>query len=72
MTQLIAKLTGGYKLLRPSPLEKLATKNKVSVKNAVDRVLEWDFDRVILAHGSIIDYCGKEQFKAGYDWFLNT
>jgi Domain of unknown function (DUF4336) len=72
LTQLIAKLMGGYKLLRPSPLEKLATRDKLAVKNAVDRVLEWDFDRVIVAHGSIVETEGKQQFKAGYDWFLNT
>lgn len=72
LTQLIAKLTGGYKLLRPSPLEKLATRDKQAVKKAVDRVLAWDFDRVIMAHGSIVETGGKEQFKLGYDWFLNT
>lgn len=72
LTQLIAKLMGGYKLLRPSPLEKIATKDKQAVKNAVDRVLEWDFDRVIVAHGSIVETGGKQKFKSGYDWFLNT
>ncbi len=72
LTKLVAKLMGGYKLLRPSPLEKLATKDKQAVQNAVDRVLAWDFDRVIVAHGSIIETGGKQQFKSGYDWFLNT
>jgi Domain of unknown function (DUF4336) len=69
LTQLVSKLMGGYKLLRPSPLEKIATKDKQSVKNAIDRVLKWDFDRVIVAHGSIVEIGGKEQFKSGYDWF---
>jgi Domain of unknown function (DUF4336) len=72
LTQLVAKLTGGYKILRPSPLEKIATQDKQSVKNAVDRVLLWDFDRVIMAHGSILETGGKQQFKAGYDWFFKT
>jgi hypothetical protein len=72
LTQLIARLMGGYKLLRPSPLEKLATRDKIAVKQAVERVLEWDFDRVIVAHGSVLETGGKQQFKAGYDWFLNT
>jgi hypothetical protein len=72
LTQLIAKLMGGYKLLRPSPIEKLATRDTIAVKNAVDRVLAWDFDRVIMAHGTIVETDGKSQFKAGYDWFLNT
>ncbi|WP_375498341.1 hypothetical protein [uncultured Nostoc sp.] len=30
----------------------------------------WDFERVIMAHGSIIEQDGKSQFKAGYEWFL--
>jgi hypothetical protein len=72
MTQLVARLMGGYKLLRPSPLEKLATRDKIAVKKSVDLVLEWDFDRVIMAHGSIVETGGKKQFKSGYDWFLNT
>jgi Domain of unknown function (DUF4336) len=72
LTQLVAKLMGGYKLLRPSPIEKLATKDKQAVKKAVDLVLAWDFDRVIVAHGTIVETQGKQQFKSGYDWFLNT
>jgi hypothetical protein len=72
LTQLIAKLMGGYKLLRPSLLEKLATRDKIAVKKSVEKVLAWDFDRVIMAHGSIVETGGRRQFKSGYDWFLNT
>lgn len=71
-TQLTARIMGGYKQLRPSLLEKLATTEKDRVKQSVRRVLAWDFERVIMAHGSIIEKDGKRRFKEGYEWFLGT
>lgn len=70
-TRLAAKLLGVYGELSPSPLEKLATREKEKVKNSVYKVLRWDFKRVIMAHGSIIED-GKQKLKQGYEWFLGT
>ncbi|MGH1392834.1 MAG: DUF4336 domain-containing protein [Trichormus sp.] len=69
-TKLISKIMGGYKKLRPSLLEQLATQEKVLVKQSVQKVLRWDFKRVIVAHGSIVEHDAKKQFKEGYEWFL--
>ncbi|MEH2243170.1 hypothetical protein [Nostoc sp.] len=69
-TRLIAKLLGAYNQLRPSLLEKFATPDKVKVKWSIQQLLTWDFERVIMAHGSIIEQNGKPQFKTGYKWFL--
>lgn len=69
-TRLIAKLLGGYNQLRPSLLEKFATQDKVKVKWSIQQLLTWNFERVIMAHGSIIEQDGASQFKAGYEWFL--
>jgi hypothetical protein len=71
-TRFAAQLIGTYKLLRPSYLEKLATTDKQRVKQAVQTVLRWDFDRVIMAHGRVIETGGKQRFKEGFEWFLNT
>lgn len=68
--QLIAKLFGGYKQLRPSPLEKIATRDKQQVKQSIQRIITWDFKRVIVAHGNILSGDAKGQFKLGYEWFL--
>lgn len=70
-TQLAARLIGSYKKLSPSLLEKFATHEKEKVKQSVQKVLAWDFERVIMAHGSIIDD-GKRKFREGYEWFLGT
>ncbi|MDJ0531096.1 MAG: DUF4336 domain-containing protein [Xenococcaceae cyanobacterium MO_207.B15] len=72
ITQLAAKLMGSYDNLRPSLLEKLVIEDKQKVKTSVEKILNWDFQRVIMAHGSIVENNAKKQLKKGYEWFLNT
>lgn len=69
-TRLVTQVIGGYKSLSPSILEKIATTDKSAIKKSVEYVLNWDFERVIMAHGSIVAKGGKEKFKQGYDRFL--
>jgi hypothetical protein len=71
-TQLVAKLFGIYGKLSPSPLDKLATTEKEKVKNSIQKILRWDFNRVIVAHGSIIETNGNTQLKVAYERFLGT
>lgn len=70
VTQFAARLIGSYNKLSPSLLEKIASQEKAKVKRAVQKVLNWDFERVIMAHGRIIESQGKQKFKAGYESFL--
>lgn len=66
----IARLLGGYQQLRPSILEKIASRDKAQVRRSIQPILDWDFDRVIVAHGSIVEQGGKGDFQRGYEWFL--
>ena len=68
--RLAARVSGIYDKLSPSKLEQVATKDKEKIRAAVDQVLSWDFDRVIMAHGSIIETDGKAAFREGYEAFL--
>ena len=70
ITKLITRLIGGYKKLEPSILEKLAIGERQKVKNSIQTVLNWNFERVIVAHGSILENQGKEKLKKGYNWAL--
>jgi Domain of unknown function (DUF4336) len=70
LTQLVTRIGGGYKNLGPSILERISTTDKETVKAAAQQVLRWDFDRVIMAHGSIVEQGGKAPFKRGYEQFL--
>lgn len=70
ITQFAIRVLGGYKSLSPSLLERVATTEKEKVRKSVEKILGWDFERVIMAHGSIVEQNGKEKFKQGYEQFL--
>lgn len=68
--QMAARLFKSYQVLKPSILEKWGSREKEKVEASVRQVLDWDFDRVVLAHGGIVHTGGKEKFKSAYEWFL--
>ena len=70
VTQLATRILGCYGNLRPSFLEKIAIQDKQKVTHSIQKILAWDFQRVIIAHGNIVETKAKEQLKAGYQWFL--
>jgi hypothetical protein len=71
VTQLATRILGSYQALKPSWLEKLAIKDKTKISNSVEKIFAWDFKRVIMAHGNIVEDNAKEQLKAGYEWFIS-
>lgn len=70
VTQLAAQVIGSYKVLKPSWLEKIAIQDKQLLRKSIDRILTWDFQRIIMAHGRIVDSHAKQQLSAGYRWLL--
>lgn len=71
-TQWVAKLLGIYGKVTPSPLEKIASKDVDKLELAIKNILNWDFQKIIMAHGSIIKENGKNILKAGYERFLGV
>lgn len=68
--RLISRLIGGYQTLQPTYLERWASPDRPRIERSIRGVLAWDFDRVVLAHGSILETGGKAMLQAGYEWFL--
>jgi hypothetical protein len=52
-------------------LEKRWLGDRSLVERSIRAVLAWDFDRVIMAHGSVIETGGRAMLKAGYEWLLD-
>ena len=71
ITQFAARIIDSYQTLKPSWLEKIAVQDKQLAKSAIALILAWDFDRVIMAHGKIVDTNAKQQLAAGYEWLVN-
>lgn len=72
VTQFTSRIIGCYEQLRPSILEKIATQDKEQITASVNKLLQWDFQRVIMAHGTIIEENARKKLVAGYEWFLDT
>jgi hypothetical protein len=64
----IMKLNGGWDRFGPTRLMRMWTKDRAALKLSVDRIAEWDFDRVIVTHGEVLESGGREAFRAGFDW----
>ena len=38
-------------------------KDKAAFQKSIDHILGWDFDRIIIAHGNIVEINGKAVFR---------
>ncbi|MDJ0598028.1 MAG: DUF4336 domain-containing protein [Crocosphaera sp.] len=71
ITQFATRILGSNRSLKPSWLEKIATRDKEITRQAIDKILAWDFQRVIMAHGNIVEENAKEKLTAGYQWLVS-
>ncbi|MEA5390933.1 DUF4336 domain-containing protein [Cyanobium gracile UHCC 0139] len=72
LTRCLTRIGGGYGRLEPSILERLATAERASLRRAMQVVLQWDFDRVIVAHGAVVETGGKQALARSYASFLGS
>jgi hypothetical protein len=49
-------------------IERVAVRDYKLGRRQVDRILEWDFDPVLLAHGGLIDRDGRDAVREAYRW----
>lgn len=49
-------------------LERIAVGNRATARREIDRILAWDIDGIILAHGGLVRHGGREVFRAAYAW----
>jgi hypothetical protein len=68
LTRFAMRLAGGYGRFGPTLLERLLIRDRVAARSSLDRILEWDFDRVVVTHGSVLESGGREALSAGYAW----
>ena len=45
---------------KPAPEYQLGWKDKVAARNSLSKILDWDFERIIIAHGDLIEKNAKQ------------
>lgn len=66
-TRFVAFLFGNWK---PGPtwLERFLMKDRAAARQQVDRMLAWNPERIILAHGDLVEKDGCEVLRRAYAW----
>jgi hypothetical protein len=64
------KLLRSYGRLGPTTLDRFIVRDSTAARESLERILEWDFDRVIVAHGDVVESGGKEMLRDGYSWLF--
>ncbi len=47
---------------------RLSIRDKSALRKSIDRILAWDFDRVIVTHGDVLECGGQDSLRLGYAW----
>ncbi len=59
-------LVGAPGRFGPHRLIRMAIRDRKAARESVTKILEWDFDRVIVTHGDVLESGGKAKFAAAY------
>lgn len=66
-SRLVARLGGIYQRHGPPRDMKWSLgRDKPALRRAVERILSWDFDRMILAHGRLVETGARQLFERAY------
>ncbi|HEX8834574.1 MAG TPA: DUF4336 domain-containing protein [Abditibacteriaceae bacterium] len=68
MAVLVAKSLDIYKRFGPSRILRLAIRDRDAASASLAQILQWDFERVIVAHGNIVESDGKAQLAQAYSF----
>ncbi len=67
-TRVLMKLLRSYGRLGPSTLDPWLIRDRAAARASLERILAWDFDRVIVAHGDVQETGGHALIEQGYAW----
>jgi hypothetical protein len=52
----------------PNGLVRFFIRDRRAMRGSIDRILAWDFDRVTLTHGEVLETGGREALRRAYAW----
>jgi hypothetical protein len=69
-TRVFMSLIRSYGYLTPTKLDPLLIRDRRAARASLERILAWDFERVVVAHGEVQETGGKALLRDGYAWLL--
>lgn len=71
-TRYMARVSDVFGADAPQPPERLSLRDKSAARESLERVLSWDFERIIFVHGNIVPSGGKDALREAFSWLLKT
>jgi hypothetical protein len=69
-TRWLMRLLRSYGRFGPSTLDPWLIRDRAAARASLERILSWDFDRVVVAHGEVLEHGGRDALRLGYRWLL--
>lgn len=70
LTRFAFKMFGAYGRPAVTPLERLLIRDQGAYVRSLERILAWPFERIVLAHGAVVERGGRAALAAAYGWIL--
>ena len=70
LLKIVGKFSDVYNRFGPAPWMRFTMKDKKTAQESLKKILNWDFDRIIIAHGPGVEKNGKTILQEAYRWLL--
>jgi len=72
LTRTFFRLAGTFGRLSPTLLERILVRDRAAFGQSLNRIFDWPFERVVVAHGSVSETGGRESLLKAYAWALSA
>jgi hypothetical protein len=62
------RLNGGYGRFGTTRMLRSSFRDRKALRASIDRILAWDFDRVVVTHGEVLERGGRKALREAYAW----
>ncbi len=67
-TPLFMRINGAYGHFGPSRIFRTLVKDRAALRASLAHLRDWDFDRIIVTHGEVLEQGGQAAMQAQYVW----
>jgi hypothetical protein len=68
ITRMFLRANGRLGSFGPSRMFRSFIRDRAAARESLDRMLEWDFDRVVVSHGVVLQSRGRRVLRDAYQW----
>ena len=72
LTRALLRVNGAWDRFGMSRIGRSLVRDRAALRRSLDALLEWDFDRIVVAHGDVLEHGGRAALREAFAWLDNT